>query len=92
MAELQDVAILDARLVDPATGRDGRGSLLLRDGVIASVEWGAAPATAEGTRRIDARGLVVAPGLVDLRAFLGEPGAEFRETLGTGSQAAAAGG
>ena len=46
----------------------------------------------EGVRRIDAGGLVLAPGLVDLRAFLGEPGAEFRETLGTGSQAAAAGG
>ena len=76
----------------PPRRRDERGSLLLRGGVIASIEWGQAPTTAEGTRRIDARGLVVAPGLVDLRAFLGEPGAEFRETLGTGSQAAAAGG
>jgi len=91
-AATQDLAILDARLVDPANGREGRGSVLLRDGVIASVEWGAAPATPEGVRRIDAKGLVLAPGLVDLRAFLGEPGAEFRETLGTGSQAAAAGG
>jgi dihydroorotase len=93
MAELQDIAIVNARLVDPATGREGQGALLLRDGTIASVDWGgSAPATAEGVRRIDARGLIVAPGLVDLRAFLGEPGAEFRETLGTGSQAAAAGG
>lgn len=93
VAIVQDVAIINARLVDPATGRDGLGALLLRDGVIAAVEWGkAAPASGEGVRRIDARGLVLAPGLVDLRAFLGEPGAEFRETLGTGSQAAAAGG
>jgi len=92
MTDPQDLAILDARLVDPASGREGRGSILLRDGAIASVEWGAAPATAEGVRRIDAKGLVLAPGLIDLRAFLGEPGAEFRETLGTGSQAAAAGG
>ena len=88
----RDLAIVDARLVDPATGRDGTGSVLLRDGLIASVEWGSAPATGEGVRRIDAKGLVLAPGLVDLRAFLGEPGAEFRETLGSGSQAAAAGG
>ncbi|SIP91821.1 MULTISPECIES: dihydroorotase [unclassified Bosea (in: a-proteobacteria)] len=92
MAETQDVAIVNARLVDPVSGRDEPGSVLLRGGAIASVEWGAVPATAEGVRRIDARGLVLAPGLVDLRAFLGEPGAEFRETLGSGSQAAAAGG
>jgi len=92
MTDPQDLAIVDARLVDPASGREGRGSLLLRGGMVASVEWGAAPATAEGVRRIDAKGLVLAPGLVDLRAFLGEPGAEFRETLGSGSHAAAAGG
>ena len=92
MAEMLDIAIVNARLVDPVAGREAQGSVLLRDGRIASVEWGAAPATPEGVRRIDARGLVLAPGLIDLRAFLGEPGAEFRETLGSGSQAAAAGG
>lgn len=92
MAEIRDIAIVNARLVDPATGRDETGSLLLQGGQIADITWGAAPATGEGVQRIDGRGLVLAPGLVDLRAFLGEPGAEFRETLSTGSQAAAAGG
>ncbi|WP_332683503.1 dihydroorotase [Bosea sp. (in: a-proteobacteria)] len=93
MSEARDIAITGATLVDPASGREERGSLLLRDGVIASVAWGEmAPALPEGVERIEARGLVLAPGLVDLRAFLGEPGAEFRETLGTGSHAAAAGG
>ncbi len=92
MAEATDLAIIDARLVDPATGRDGRGSVLIRDRAIADIVWGAAPALGEGMRCIDGRDLVLAPGLVDLRAFLGEPGAEFRETLGSGSQAAAAGG
>ncbi|MFJ5369032.1 dihydroorotase [Bosea sp. CER48] len=92
MAETQDIAIVNARLVDPATGREGKGSVLLRDGAIDAVEWGAAPSTGEGVQRIDAKGLVLTPGLVDLRAFLGEPGAEFRETLGSGSHAAAAGG
>lgn len=93
MADHQDIAIVNARLVDPASGREGPGALLLREGAIADIDWGAAsPASGEGVRRIDAGGLVVAPGLVDLRAFLGEPGAEFRETLGTGSHAAAAGG
>lgn len=92
MADTQDIAIVNARLIDPATGREGTGSVLIRGGAIASVEWQSAPATGAGVRRIDAKGQVLTPGLVDLRAFLGEPGAEFRETLGTGSQAAAAGG
>lgn len=92
MADSQITVIANAELVDPAVRRQDRGSLLLRDGAIADIAWGAEPAAPEGARRIDAAGLVVAPGLVDLRAFLGEPGAEFRETLGTGSQAAAAGG
>ncbi len=92
MADSQITVIANAELVDPAARRQGRGSLLLRDGAIADIAWGAEPAAPDGARRIDAAGLVVAPGLVDLRAFLGEPGAEFRETLGTGSQAAAAGG
>ncbi|MGO4172638.1 dihydroorotase [Bosea sp. TAF32] len=92
MAETQDIAIVNARLVDPVSGREGKGSVLLRGGDIASVEWGAAPATGDDVRRIDAGGQVLTPGLIDLRAFLGEPGAEFRETLGSGSQAAAAGG
>ena len=92
MAETQDIALVNARLIDPASGREGNGSVLLRDGTIASVEWGASPTTGERVHRIDAKGQVLAPGVIDLRAFLGEPGAEFRETLGTGSQAAAAGG
>lgn len=93
MSEMRELAIVNALLVDPASGRLGQGALLLRDGAIADIAWGGeAPETGEGKRRIDAEGLVVTPGLVDLRAFLGEPGAEFRETLGTGSHAAAAGG
>lgn len=93
MADHQDLAIVNAELLDPATGRQERGALLLRGGLIADVSWGQpAPHPPEGTAVLDARGLLLAPGLVDLRAFLGEPGAEFRETLGTGSQAAAAGG
>jgi len=92
MSEMRELAIVNAQLVDPASGRQGPGALLLRDGAIAEIAWGAAPATGEGVQRVDAGGLIVAPGLVDLRAFLGGPGAEIRETLGTGSQAAAAGG
>jgi dihydroorotase len=86
------LVLADARLIDPASGRDGRGSVLVRDGLIADVAWGTRPAVPEGARVVEAGGHVLAPGLVDLRAFVGEPGAEHRETLASASAAAAAGG
>lgn len=86
------IVLADAQLVDPASGRAGRGGLLIRDGLIADVAWGSTPQAPESAERIDCAGLVLAPGLVDMRAFVGEPGAEHRETLRTASEAAAAGG
>lgn len=86
------LVVSGARLVDPATGREGTGSVLLRDGLIADVAWGAAPAAPEGAERIDGAGLVLSPGLIDMQVFAGEPGAEHRETLKSASEAAAAGG
>ncbi|MBS7698250.1 MULTISPECIES: dihydroorotase [unclassified Chelatococcus] len=82
----------NARLVDPASGRDGHGSLLIEDGVIKDLAWGAAAGVPEGGEIVDCKGHVLSPGLVDMRAFVGEPGAEHRETLKTASEAAAAGG
>jgi dihydroorotase len=83
----------NARLIDPASGLDIRGGLVTRNGVIAelgeSVRQGDAP---EGARIIDCAGDVVAPGLIDMQAFVGEPGAEHRETIATATLAAAAGG
>lgn len=83
----------NARVIDPASGRDERGGVLVRAGVIVDVGphlvAGSGP---EGTRELDCGGHVLAPGLVDLRAFVGEPGAEHRETLKSASEAAAAGG
>jgi dihydroorotase len=87
------VLIINARLVDPLSGKEERGALAVEHGLIA--EFGhAIDATApkEGALVIDAKGRVLAPGLVDLRAFVGEPGAEHRETLSSASRAAAAGG
>jgi dihydroorotase len=84
--------LANPRLVDPASGRDERGSVLIRDGAIADIAWGSTPAGPEGATVIDCAGLVLAPGLVDMRAFTGEPGAEHRETLKSASEAAAAGG
>ncbi|GEP08548.1 dihydroorotase [Methylobacterium gnaphalii] len=80
------------RLLDPSTGREGPGSVLVVDGRIAEVSWGATPGVPEDCERIECGHSVLAPGLIDLRAFVGEPGAEHRETLASASAAAAAGG
>jgi dihydroorotase len=82
--------IANARLLDPASGLDTPGALLVRDGVI--LDHGVSLGTPEGAAVLDAAGACLAPGLVDLRAALGEPGAEHRETIASAAQAAAAGG
>jgi len=90
MRAMRDLLITHARLLDPASGLDAPGCLLVRDGVIADLGPGlAAP---EGAETLDAAGACLAPGLIDLRANLGEPGAEHRETIATAAAAAAAGG
>ena len=87
------LALLNARLIDPAAGTETRGGLLIIDGVIAdlggAVTRDSVPADAV---IIDCAGDMVAPGLIDMRAFVGEPGAEHRETMASASAAAAAGG
>lgn len=74
------------RVVDPATGRDAVGDVAIADGRIAAALSG------KPDRVIDAAGLVVAPGLVDLAARLREPGYEYRATLESEMDAAVAGG
>jgi dihydroorotase len=87
---MRDLLITHARLLDPASGLDAPGALLVRGGAIADLGPGlAAP---EGAEVVDAGGACLAPGLVDLRANLGEPGAEHRETIASAAAAAAAGG
>ena len=82
--------IAGARLLDPATGMDVSGDLLLEGGAI--LDHGKGMGRPDGAEVVDADGLCLAPGLVDLRASLGEPGAEHRETIASAAQAAAAGG
>ena len=85
-------AFLNARIIDPATGKDEPGGLLVRDGVIADFGPKLRRNAPENTRVIDCKGHVLCPGLVDMQVFTGEPGQEHRETLKTASHAAAAGG
>jgi len=85
--------LTNARLIDPSSDLDGRGGVLIQDGVIAEAGPGLGKSHApEGAEIIDCAGKVVAPGLIDMRAFVGEPGAGHRETFASASQAAAAGG
>ena len=87
------IALVNARLVDPAAEREFRGGVLVVDGKIAGLGPSVTSASApDGALIVDCGGDVVAPGLVDMRAFVGEPGAEHRETIASASAAAAAGG
>lgn len=90
MTPMPDTLFVNARLVDPASGLDAPGSLLVSRGVIA--DHGGALGIPDGADVVDCGGAVLAPGLVDLRAALGEPGAEYRETIDSAALAAAAGG
>ena len=85
------ILISGGLVVDPALGLEEVRDLLVEDGRIVALEPpGAIPA--EGREVIDARGLVVAPGLIDMHVHLREPGEEYKETIETGTAAAARGG
>ncbi len=86
---VMDQVFVNVRLMDPASGLDRPGSLLLRGGLIAALGSIDAPPDAE---TVDGGGAVLCPGLVDMRASLGEPGFEYRETIASAARAAAAGG
>jgi len=93
LSERRPVLLANARIIDPSRDLDIVGDLLIADGVIREARKGiGAAGVPEGTEVIDCRGKVVAPGLVDMRAFIGEPGAASRESFASASQAAAAGG
>ena len=81
--------IKNGRVIDPATKRDGPGDVFVADGMIVAKLTGAQKKRA---KKIDARGLVVCPGLVDIHVHFREPGQTHKETILTGSHAAAAGG
>jgi dihydroorotase len=83
----------NARLIDPASGLDAKGGLLVENGRIADLGPRLfADIDRNDPEVIDCRGLVLAPGLIDMRVFTGEPGSEHRETLESASRAAVAGG
>ncbi len=66
--------LANANLLDPETGRETAGAVLVRDGRIADIAAGAAPGAPADAKRVDCAGRVLTPGLIDMRAFVGEPG------------------
>ena len=88
--EKSTLLIHGGHLIDPAARIDAPMDILLKDGRVAEV---APPRRIKGAdRRFDARGLIVAPGFIDLHVHLREPGQQHKETIATGTAAAAAGG
>jgi dihydroorotase len=88
---MTSILIRGGHLIDPSSGVDAPRDLLLNEGRVAAVE---APGKIKqgGAEVIDAKGLVVAPGLVDIHVHLREPGQGYKETIASGTAAAAAGG
>jgi dihydroorotase len=85
-----DTLFLGVRLLDPPSGIDTQGDLLVRDGVIA--DFGSSLGRPDGAAIVQQDGAILCPGLVDMRVALGEPGFEYRETIASAAAAAAAGG
>src|ERR1700683_46411 len=86
---MPQLLIRNGRVVDPASDTDKPADLLIQDGMINAVGAGI---RAPGAEIIDATGLIVAPGFIDMHVHLREPGFEYAETIESGSRAAAAGG
>jgi dihydroorotase len=82
--------IKGGRVIDPDQDVDGQFDVLVRDGVVAAIDRGIAPP--DGAEVIEAAGLVVCPGFIDVHCHLREPGFEYKETIATGTAAAARGG
>ena len=89
---MNDAFITNGRIIDPANNIDEVGALFIANGRIAWVNGNGKPPEPQTADVYNAAGLVVAPGLIDMHVHLREPGFEHKETIATGTAAAAAGG
>src|ERR1039457_7662291 len=86
------LVIRNGHLIDPAAGFDGPKDILLKDGRVAEIAGPGKLKATNGAQTLDAAGLTVAPGLIDIHVHLREPGQGYKETIASGTAAAAAGG
>jgi len=84
----KSLLIRGGRVVDPASGLDAIADILLRDGKVAAV----GKVTDKADETFNAKGMIVSPGFIDLHVHLREPGQSYKESIASGTQAAAAGG
>jgi dihydroorotase len=89
---MNSLLLAGGRVIDPASGLDAVGDVLISGGRIAAVGRDAGAQATPDTERIDVSGLVICPGLIDLHVHLREPGQSAKETIATGTAAAARGG
>src|SRR5256886_667707 len=89
---MSSLLLTGGRIIDPSQDLDAPGDLLLRDGKVAAIGKDAGSKAPADARRIDVKGLIVCPGLIDLHVHLREPGQSAKETIATGTAAAARGG
>ena len=86
------LVIRGGQLIDPAAGVDAPKDILLKDGRVSEIASPGKLKQTNGAEVLDAKGLVVAPGLIDMHVHLREPGQGYKETIASGTAAAAAGG
>src|SRR6185503_17432515 len=89
---MSSLLLSGGRLIDPANAVDRQADVLLRDGQVAAIGPDAAKAAPADCLRLDTTGLIVCPGLIDIHVHLREPGQRAKETIATGTRAAARGG
>ncbi len=89
---MKELLIRNGHLMDAGSGLDAARDILVRDGRIAAIEAPGGFGALETGETIDARGLIVTPGLIDIHVHLREPGQTYKENIATGTRAAAAGG
>lgn len=88
----ESLLIREGRIVDPSQKRDSVGDILIENGKIAAIDGPGKIPTSRAKRVIEAQGMTVTPGLIDIHVHLREPGLEYKETIETGTRAAVVGG
>lgn len=92
MTEKEKIQLRNGRIIDPVNGRDGIGDIIIDQGRIAAVRMGKKGGQLKSARQVDCSNKWIVPGLIDMHVHLREPGEEYKETVASGTRAAAAGG